>query len=103
LYWYWSEQQGTGNLNFYIVTQFYSLLLIVMLGVLLPSRYTHGAVMYRIIGLYGIAKIVESLDREIYAFGGVISGHTLKHLFAAMAVYWILRMLQKRSPATEVR
>lgn len=103
LYWYWSEEQGAGNLNFYIVTQFYSLLLIVMLGVLLPSRYTHGAVMYRIIGLYGIAKIVESLDREIYALGGVISGHTLKHLFAAMAVYWILRMLRKRSPTPGVR
>lgn len=101
LYWYWSEQVGAGNLNFYIVTQFYSLILIVMLGLLLPSRYTHGAVMYWVIGLYGIAKIAESLDREIYALGGVISGHTLKHLFAALAVYWILIMLQKRSPVLE--
>jgi hypothetical protein len=103
LYWYWSEQQGAGNLNFYIVIQFYSLLLIVMLGLLLPSRYTHGAVMYWVVGLYGIAKIVESLDWEIYALGGVISGHTLKHLFAALAIYWILRMLQKRSPVPEMR
>lgn len=101
LYWYWSEQVGAGNLNFYIVTQFYSLILIVMLGLLLPSRYTHGAVMYWVIGLYGIAKIAESLDREIYALGGVISGHTLKHLFAALAAYWILIMLQKRSPVLE--
>jgi hypothetical protein len=103
LYWYWSEQTGTGNLNFYIVTQFYSLLLIIMLGLLLPSRYTHGAVMYWVVGLYGIAKIVESLDREIYALGGVISGHTLKHLFAALAIYWILKMLQKRSPVPKLR
>ena len=100
LYWYWSEQQGAGNLNFYIVTQFYSLLLIVMLGLFLPTRYTHGAVMYKVIGLYGIAKLAESLDSEIYALGGIASGHTLKHLFAALAVYWILRMLQERSPLT---
>ena len=103
LYWYWSEKQGTGNLNYYIVIQFYSLLLIIMLGIILPSRYTHGAVMYRVIGLYGIAKIAESLDREIYALGGVISGHTLKHLLGALAVYWILRMLQRRSPVTAMR
>lgn len=103
LYWYWSEQQGAGNLNFYIVTQFYSLLLIIMLGLLLPSRYTHGAVMYRVIGLYGIAKIAESLDREIYTLSGVISGHTLKHLLGALAVYWIFMMLQRRSPVSAMQ
>lgn len=103
MYWYWSERQGAGNLNFYIVIQFYSLLLIIMLGIILPSRYTHGAVMYRVIGLYGIAKIAESLDREIYALNGVISGHTLKHLLGALAVYWILRMLQRRSPVTAMQ
>jgi hypothetical protein len=103
IYWYWSEQQGAGNLNFYIVIQFYSLLLIIMLGIILPSRYTHGAVMYRVIGLYGIAKIAESLDREIYALSGVISGHTLKHLLGALAVYWILRMLQRRCPVMAMR
>jgi hypothetical protein len=103
LYWYWSEQKGAGNLNFYIMTQFYSLLLIILLGLLLPSRYTHGTVMYRVIGLYGIAKIAESLDREIYELSGIISGHTLKHLLGALAVYWILRMLQRRSPVLGMR
>lgn len=98
LFWYWRELQGAGNLNFYIVTQFYSILLIVILGLLFPSRYTHGAEIYKVIGIYGIAKLAELLDREIYALGGVVSGHTLKHLFAALAVYWLLRMLQKRSP-----
>ena len=31
-----------------------------------------------------------------------VSGHTLKHLAAAVAVYWVLRMLQRRSPAKSV-
>ena len=34
--------------------------------------------------LYVIAKIAELLDREIYSLGQMISGHTLKHLFAGL-------------------
>ncbi|MCP5244954.1 MAG: hypothetical protein H6937_02875 [Burkholderiales bacterium] len=64
LYWYWSEQQGIGNLNFYIVIQFYSLLLVVLLSLLLPSRYTHGHDIYKIIGLYALAKLAETLDQQ---------------------------------------
>ena len=56
------------------------------------------AQIYMTIVLYVIAKIVEMLDREIYSLGQMISGHTLKHLFAGLAVYWIFRMLQKRRP-----
>jgi hypothetical protein len=32
------------------------------------------------------------------ALGGVISGHTLKHLLACLGAYEILRMLQRRQP-----
>ncbi len=95
-YWYWSEQQGIGNLNYYIVTQFYSLLLIILIGIFFPSQYTNASDMHYVIVLYGLAKIAESLDQEIYNFGQVISGHTLKHLLAALAVYWIVRMLRRR-------
>jgi hypothetical protein len=49
---------------------------------------------------YGaIAKLAELLDGPIYAVGGIISGHTLKHLLAAFAAWWLLRMLQLRSAA----
>lgn len=96
VYWCWSEQQGAGNLNFYIVVQFFSILLIVLLAILFPSRYTRGADIYMVIFLYGLAKLAEMLDEEIYHFGQIVSGHTLKHLLAALAIYWILRMLKKR-------
>ena len=42
------------------------------------------------------AKVAEVLDAPIYAMGGIVSGHTLKHLIAALAAYWLLRMLQRR-------
>ena len=97
LYWYWTEQQGAGNLNFYIVMQFYSILLIIWIGALFPSRYSHGNGVFQVIAWYAIAKAVEMLDREIFAWtGGWISGHTLKHLIAAFAAYCIVRVLRKR-------
>ena len=96
LNWHWSEQRGAGNLNFYIVVQFYSLLVIVLLGVFFPSRYTRGGDIYLALGLYALAKVAEFTDRPIYALGHLISGHTVKHLLAACAVYWVLRMLRKR-------
>lgn len=101
MHWYWSEQRGAGNLNFYIVVQFYSLLVIILLGIFFPSRYTRGADIYVALALYGFAKLAEAGDREIYDLGQVVSGHTIKHLLAALAIYWILRMLTKRRPLPE--
>jgi hypothetical protein len=98
MHWYWSEQRGAGNLNFYIVVQFYSILLIVLLGRFFPSRYTRGADIYIVFAWYGAAKLTEMADREIYDFGHLISGHTAKHVLAAGGIYWILRMLKLRKP-----
>lgn len=97
IYWYWSEQQGTGNLNFYIVIQFYSLLLIIILSLMLPTNYTHGNMTLQAIGLYALAKVAETFDRQLYALGEIVSGHTLKHLIAALAIWWIVRMLRNRT------
>lgn len=96
MYWYWTEQQGAGNLNYYIVVQFYSLLLILVLGWIFPSKYTRGGDLNKVIGLYALAKVAETFDQGIYSLGHMISGHTIKHLMAALAIYLIVRMLQKR-------
>ena len=101
MHWYWSEQRAAGNLNFYIVVQFYSLLVIFLLGIFFPSRYTRGTDMHTVMMLYGLAKLAEIRDREIYELGHVMSGHTAKHLLAALAICWILRMLIKRESLPE--
>lgn len=103
IYWYWSEQQGAGNLNYYIVIQFYALLLIVLLSLMLPTAHTHGDTIPKAIGLYILAKAAETFDQQIFALGQIVSGHTLKHLIAALAIWWITRMLQERSSTTERR
>ena len=45
-----------------------------------------------------IALNHTTLGPRIYALGGIVSGHTLKHLLAAASVWWLLRMLQLRVP-----
>jgi hypothetical protein len=94
--WHFSEVHGHGDLRFYAAVQVYSGL-VLLLALLLPSKYTRGSDFAVIAGFYVLAKILESTDKKIFSIGHVISGHTLKHLAAAGAGYWILRMLQKRT------
>jgi hypothetical protein len=95
LQWYWSELQARGDLRMYAAVQVYAgLVLLLMLA--LPARYTRSSDYAFIAAFYALAKILELTDRKIFQTLHVVSGHTLKHLAAAMAGYWILRMLQKR-------
>lgn len=97
LQWYMSELHGAGDLRFYSAVQAYSLLFL-LIALLLPARYTRGSDLAIVAGLYVLAKVLEILDKPIFELGNVVSGHTLKHLAAAGAGYWILRMLWKRRP-----
>jgi len=97
LLWRAGELNGHGDLRFYAAVQVYAIL-ILLLVLLLPPSYTRGSDFAVVVGLYVLAKILEEADRQVFALGHVVSGHTLKHLAAATAGYWILRMLQKRTP-----
>jgi len=97
LLWYFSELRGRGDLRLYAAVQVYAVL-ILLAALLLPPRYTHGSDLLAVAGLYVLAKICETADRQIFSFGHVLSGHTLKHLAAGCAGLCVLRMLQKRQP-----
>ncbi|MGH8480096.1 MAG: alkaline phytoceramidase [Gammaproteobacteria bacterium] len=99
LYWDWSERAGQGDLRPYGAVQFYSGALIALILVLYPSAYTRGRAPFVVLGLYALAKLCEWLDRPIFTALGV-GGHTLKHLLAGVAVFWLLRMLWLRAPLT---
>ena len=98
MYWYWSEQRGQGDLRFYAFVQFGPFLLIPLMLLLFPDRYTRASDFWAALGLYMLAKIFEYFDAEVFAFGRLVSGHMLKHLAAAVSAYWILRMLKARRP-----
>ena len=96
VYWHVGELAGRGDLRFYGLVQFFPLLAIPLMLFLFPPRYTGTAQLLGVLGLYILAKIFELYDAQIFALGGIVSGHTLKHLAAAAATYFILRMLQTR-------
>ena len=93
--WHLSELRGHGDLRFYAAVQVYALLILLVI-LLLPPRYTRGSDLAIVAAFYVLAKILEASDSQIFSAGHVVSGHTLKHLAAALAGYWILRMLQLR-------
>lgn len=97
--WYASETRGAGDLRFYAAVQVYSAL-VLLVALIFPRRYTRGSDLAIVVGFYALAKVLEILDRPIFAAGHLVSGHTLKHLAAATAGYYILRMLHKRCPVS---
>jgi hypothetical protein len=98
--WWWSEAHGRGDLRFYAGVQLYAMLAVV-LALFLKSRYTRGSDLAVLAGFYLFAKLTETLDRQIFSFGHVVSGHTVKHFAAAVGSFWILRMLERRKPIIE--
>ena len=97
--WRAGEAQGHGDLRFYAAVQVYAIL-ILLLALLFPAKYTRGGDFAVVVGFYALAKILEEFDRLVFALDHHgVSGHTLKHLAAAAAGFWILRMLKKRKLA----
>jgi len=82
----------------YAAVQVYALV-ILLVALLLQPKYTRSADLLWVVGFYVLAKILETADRQVFVLTAcTVSGHTLKHLAAAMAGYWMLRMLQGRKP-----
>ena len=97
-YWHWTEQQGVGDLRPYVLVQFGSLLTILLMLALYPPSYSHTRLIVYGLIAYGLAKIYELGDRQIFAIGGIISGHTLKHLSAALGVALLVAAVSRRHP-----
>lgn len=94
-YWYWRE-----DLWLYVWVQLMPVLIIPLVVVLFPSGYSHQWLLLVCFGCYLMAKAAELYDGAVFgATGGWISGHTLKHLLAAMGGYAILLMLKLRRPS----
>ena len=98
-YWHAGELRGAGDLRPYTLVQFAPGVLIALMLWLFPARYTHGGYLVGVIVIYGAAKLLEVLDGPIFSMGHLLSGHTLKHLTAALAAWWLLRGLAIRCPA----
>ncbi len=96
IYWHVSEQAGQGDLRFYAVVQFFPMLAVPLICLLFPPHRLDCRYLVPMFGLYDLAKVCEHFDHGIFVLlGHTISGHTLKHLFAAMAALMALPMLRR--------
>lgn len=95
-YWSYTESLGRGDLRPYLVVQFLPLLLIPLILLLYGSRSALSRYIWMMIAVYAAAKLAELLDLRIFLLGGVVSGHTLKHLIASVAPACLLFGLQQR-------
>lgn len=98
IYWRATERAGAGNVVPYGMLQGYSVVILLVIALLQPSRYTRGSDIYWVFAAYVLAKLLELFDREVLALGHLVSGHTLKHVAAAVAGFVVCRMLTLRSP-----
>ena len=95
IYWYVTELNGVGDLRLYILVQFLPMLLIPLFLLLCRGRSTTGAGYWLLLLWYAIAKVCEYFDQEIFEVLVVISGHSLKHIAAAMGVLFLLLAYRK--------
>jgi hypothetical protein len=93
--WSVSEQLGRGDLRWYALYQGLIFLVAALLLLLFPS--CNGVTMAFVAAGAGnvAAKLFELLDKPIYALGGIVSGHTLKHLSAGLAFLPLAFLIRK--------
>ncbi len=97
LYWSYTESIGQGDMRAYGLVQFLPVVLIPLMVWLFPPRYTAVRYIGYTFGWYAVAKLLEYFDDEVFALlAGTVSGHTLKHLAAAMGVFMMLSYIRQR-------
>ena len=97
LLWDFSQFHLGGDLRFYALLQIYAFVALPMICWFFPnSFYTSNRHVYLILGWYALAKVFEVYDRKIFeSLAGLISGHTLKHFIASIAVFVVIVMLRR--------
>lgn len=92
-WWYY-----TNDLRPYIWVQIAPFLAILVILAVFPGRYTHRIYLLYGLAFYVLAKIAELYDLEVFTLSSLwLSGHTLKHLLAAVAALLVFLMLRKRT------
>jgi hypothetical protein len=88
----------TGNVLPWALVQYGGMALILALALAKPVSGAIGVRLGRVIFLYGLAKLFELSDHAIYeATQQLVSGHTLKHLTAALAALPVLHALGRQT------
>lgn len=98
VYWAATEGAGRGDLRPYALVQFLPVILIPLVLLMYRSPFDRTAFMWWAVAIYASSKLLEHYDRGIFAWTGLVSGHSLKHLVAAVAPAVLLYGFATRRP-----
>ncbi len=96
VYWLYSESLGAGDLRPYALAQFLPAIVLPLIVIARPRRSDLGRYLIFAFLAYAVAKAAEVYDHEVYAATTVVSGHTLKHLLAALGLFALVVGLRRR-------
>ncbi|MDT8375249.1 MAG: hypothetical protein RQ867_00780 [Mariprofundaceae bacterium] len=102
-HWHQTELAGAGDLRLYLLVQFFPAILILYMIFFLRPRYSRANRFGWIIAIYALAKVAEFFDREIFELQQWVSGHTIKHMLAAVAISVLAGMLRCRISINRVQ
>jgi hypothetical protein len=98
--WRLSEDRGAGDLRVYVYVQVFPMLALPLMMLLFKPRYSRGLELFLALLVYAGAKALEHFDAKIWGLTTqTVSGHSLKHVAAALAAWLILDMLKRRGRA----
>lgn len=99
VYWNATEAGGAGDLRPYAVIAILPLILtpIILVARSNASNLTRG--IWAMIGFYAAAKLCEHFDAGVFGTLGFVSGHSLKHVFAALSSVALIYALHQRRGA----
>ena len=98
IYWGITEARGAGDLRPYAIVQFLPMLLIPLILMMYRSAYDKVEFLWFVIVLYALSKLFEYFDFATYEIGHLLSGHSIKHIVAAIAPLVFLYGFDKRRP-----
>lgn len=98
IYWHYTD-----DLRLYIWVQAMPLLVMTAALFLSDMPRADRRLLLLAFAIYAVSKLAEFYDQEIFMVtANVISGHSLKHLFAAAALFVVYRILRHRTSATQL-
>ncbi len=84
VYWQWTESLGRGDLRPYAIVQFLPMLAVPAILLISKRENDIGPYLWLMIAFYVGAKLLEFFDVAVFEGIHVISGHSLKHIVAAL-------------------
>jgi hypothetical protein len=88
-----------GNLLPWVVLQGGGMLLVLVLALRKPVPGSWGLPLMAVVALYLLAKLLELGDHTVFGWtGGLVSGHSLKHVAAALAAWPVLAVMHNHPP-----